>query len=575
MTVNIEHLATIVAPDTSIDATIREMGENSKRVGYPGLALAVDADGTLAGILTDGDIRRAYIANVDFRKPVSEIMVRDPVFVPDTLSHEELVPEVYRRVRATGRLSAQAVRLVLVKDAQGRVTDVIDFLQLLSDQDFRASHVAVIGMGYVGLTLAVHLASAGHVVTGIDIRKSLIEQLSRGQSHVFEPGLRELLSQALERGNLTFRQDLGAQSYKSYIVAVGSPVDTKGVPDLSALNLVVGEIGKRLKQGDLVMLRSTLPVGTTRNIVIPELDRLSGLEAGAHYSVAFTPERTAEGQAMRELRTLPQIVGGHSARCLSQATTFWSRVSPAVVKVASLEAAELVKLANNTFRDLSFAFSNELSSLADRFNVNAFDLIHAANEGYPRNPIPMPSPGVGGYCLTKDPLLYAAAFGQDPLVLGRASRRANDAAAIYPVSILQRFADRIGKPLSALRVLLIGIAFKGEPETTDLRGATALDTARELRRLGVVPFAWDGIVPGEELEAVGLKASADRDAAIRDADAVLILNNHRDNVPNEFRPLATGARKLIFDGWNQIDSREIEQISGWCYATMGYMSPAK
>jgi len=153
------------------------------------------------------------------------------------------------------------------------------------------------------------------------------------------------------------------------------------------------------------MLRSTVPVGTTRKQVIPVLEHYSGLAAGSGFHIAFCPERTVEGQAIQELSSLPQIVGGLTEACTEKAVSFWSTLTDTVVRVDALEAAELVKLINNSYRDLSFAFANEFALLADRYNIDATRLIAAANEGYPRDKIPRPSPGVGGYCLTKDPVV--------------------------------------------------------------------------------------------------------------------------------------------------------------------------
>ncbi len=323
------------------------------------------------------------------------------------------------------------------------------------------------------------------------------------------------------------------------------------------------------------MLRSTVPTGTTRQIVIPRLEQLSSLSAGEHFNVAFAPERTIEGRAMQELRTLPQVIGGYTPACLRNAAQFWARLTSSVVQVASLEAAELVKLANNTFRDLSFAFANELALMADASNVDAFDLIRAANEGYPRNPIPLPSPGVGGYCLTKDPILFGCSpqgLRPDP-TLGRAGRDVNERAALYPLTALKRFTERLGKPLSALSVLIIGVAFKGEPETSDLRGSTSLDVARALSGQVARLQGWDAVVTPEDIEDHGLEPVTGLDDAIRAADAVLILNNHRLNIDSEAWIQPRGKR-LVFDGWNQLDAAEIEKVPGLTYATMGYMTPA-
>jgi nucleotide sugar dehydrogenase len=451
---------------------------------------------------------------------------------------------------------------------------VLDFLELLQTRSSGQQKVAVFGMGYVGLTLAVSLANRGHHVTGIDIRKYLVRQLTDAEPHLHEPGLREMLRVNLERQQIDFDIGLGGHRQNVYIVAVGTPLNKYLQPDLKALNDVVDKIAALLKRGDQVMLRSTVPMGTTRQVVIPRLESLTGMRSGEDFHVVFAPERTIEGRAMYELRTLPQVIGGFMPACVRKAAQFWSTLTPSVVQVSSLEASELVKLANNTFRDLSFAFANEVALLADIANVDAFDLIRAANEGYPRNPIPLPSPGVGGYCLTKDPILFGS--GPDGLrsdvTLGRAGRAVNERAALYVVDVLGRFALRIGKPLTALSVLIVGAAFKGEPETNDMRGAVSLDVADVLGKRVSKLRAWDAIVTAEELRKSGLVPVGDINEAVMDADAVLILNNHRLNINSEAYQRTASAR-LIFDGWHQFDASEIEKIPGLTYATMGYMTP--
>jgi nucleotide sugar dehydrogenase len=545
-------------------------------VRFAGLALVLGDDDTLLGVLSDGDVRRAYARDVDFRRPVSEVMVRDPVTIPHTTPPEEIVPEVYRRVQQTERLSTQWVRHILVVDERRHLVDVHDFLELISGLVFERSKVAVFGMGYVGLTLAATLANRGHVVTGIDVNEDLVRRLGAGVPHILEAGLEDLLKLNLGRNTIAFDTRLRRSNHKVYIAAVGTPVKDGHEPDLRALLSVAEHVGAQLKQNDLVMIRSTVPVGTTRRHFIPLLERLSALRAGDDFSVAFAPERTVEGNALAELRTVPQIVGGLSARCLQRAAAFWSTVTASVVQVPSLEAAELVKLANNSFRDISFGFANELALLAAEYNVNAFELIQAANRGYPRNPIPAPSPGVGGYCLTKDPLLFAAPQTKVSArpELGIAARRANQRATEHPLAVLDEFGRRHGLPLAEMKVLIIGLAFKGEPETADLRHSTSLDVARALMQRGARVLGWDAAVDRAQIAEQGIEPVGDLEEAFRLADATLVLNNHRRNIPTGLFSRPITGKKLVFDGWGQLDAREIEQIPGMTYATMGYITPA-
>jgi nucleotide sugar dehydrogenase len=277
---------------------------------------------------------------------------------------------------------------------------------------------------------------------------------------------------------------------------------------------------------------------------------------------------------MYELKTLPQVVGGYSPQCVKRSTVFWSTLTPTVVRVDSLEASEMVKLANNTFRDLSFSFANELALLADKYNVNSFDLVNAANEGYPRNKIPLPSPGVGGYCLTKDPILFSctAEGPRADAVLGISSRKVNEKAKFYPIELIERYAKRLQVPLSELNILIIGIAFKGMPETTDVRASVAIDVFNELNSRVNQIFGWDAVINSKELQGMGFKVIEDIVEIIDHTDVVLILNNHPDNVCSDMYASSQDGR-LIFDGWNQLDRVAVEKIPGLIYATMGYMTP--
>ena len=157
-------------------------------------------------------------------------------------------------------------------------------------------------------------------------------------------------------------------------------------------------VGNFLKEGDLVILRSTVPVSTCRNIVLPILEEKSKLTCGEDFHLTFAPERTIEGKALEELKSLPQIIGGYSKECVNIASNFFRYLSPHIVAVESLEEAEMIKLVNNTFRDLSFAFANELVYICDKFNLDTTKIIKDASEGYPRNKLPLPG-FVGGYCL--------------------------------------------------------------------------------------------------------------------------------------------------------------------------------
>jgi len=566
--------ATVVSlPTDNIDAVVRKMAKESKKVEYAGLSVVLDEEGVLLGVVTDGDIRRAYASDISFFDPVSRIMTKNPITLSSAIPDSKIAEEVIRLVQLSSEHDSESVYHIMIVDDNGKLIRVVNFLDALQSHNGPVKKVVIFGLGFVGLTLAVSLANKGHQVTGVDIDKQLITNLRKGIVHIHEPSLENMLKTNIKNKKISFSDSLKDNTNQVYIVAVGTPLDTNGLPSLSALNGVLTTISRVIKKRDQVMLRSTVPVGTTRDLVIPYLEKKSSLRAGSDFFVTFAPERTVEGNAMQELKSLPQVLGGYTPTCLKNSADFWATLTPFIVHMESLEASELVKLANNTFRDISFAFSNELALLADRFNVDAFDLVRGANDGYLRNTIPLPSPGVGGYCLTKDPILFSSTCNgiRDDAVLGISSRKINEKAALYPVKLIKRYVNRVKIRLSDLKILIIGVAFKGVPETNDVRGSVSIDVFKELKHYTDEIYAWDAVVSKSKIKKIGFKTFDNLDNAIKKSNVILILNNHPENIRSciYIEPKKT---KLIFDGWNQMNKEEVEKIDGMLYATMGYMT---
>jgi len=549
MNSHLSELVTLANPGDRIVDVVSRMAQGGKK--YFGISLVVDKNGVLQGVFNNGDVLRLVARGNDLNDSIESVMVAEPVTVGEDLGDRQVIEHVRKvlRDRTAGR--KDLTQYIPVLDAKGVAIDVLDMYELLARAPRQGDSVEVYGLGFVGLTLAAVLSARGHTVTGLDTEVSVVEQLQRGEPHVHEPRLAEMMKQGMHEGFLSFATTPAEKHNRVVIVAVGTPVNDHGVASLDALVMVCRTIGPRLKRGDIVMLRSTVPVGTTRNQVAPALEEYSGLVAGKDFHISFCPERTVEGNAIQELSSLPQIVGGLTETCTEQSMSFWATLTDTVVRVDSLEAAELVKLINNSYRDLSFAFANGLALLADRYNIDASRLIAAANEGYPRDPIPRPSPGVGGYCLTKDPFLYASVDSDGGHgELSRMGRQINGKAGLYPVEILKRFAER---------VLLVGIAFKGRPETNDLRGSASVDVARSLRAIGCEPECFDAVISARELQGHGLQG-VELEQSLAHADAILILNNHEKNVPEGFlAAIGTGRPVLVFDGWKMLDRHEVER----------------
>lgn len=569
---NLENLAVFSSPEKSIDYIFRLSSKFASKVRHTGLVLLLDAEDKLVGLVTDGDFRKAYSNNLNFELPISEIMNSNPITMPENLNKQEIIKKTYEKLDNSKKTNGW-LRNIVVIDKEKKVVNIIDFFELIKDFEKIEYKVKIFGMGYVGLTLAVSLASKDHEVIGLDINSEIIKNLNNCKPHMYEPSLKETLQNCISNKKIKFSNNFDVDNANVYIIAVGTPLNEESKPVLNSIKSSLESIGKTLKKRDQVILRSTVPAGTTREIAIPILEDISNLKAGEDFFISFAPERTVEGNALRELRELPQIIGGLTKKCSQKASEFWSTLSGSVIQVSSLEAAELVKLANNTYRDLSFAFANEIALISDDFNINAFELIKAANDGYPRNKISFPSPGVGGYCLTKDPILFGCRPNgkANNKNLGNFGRKINEIAAKYPLKVLEKYSEKVKKPLNEMNVLIIGLAFKGTPDTKDLRGSTAVETFNNLKSKVNKISSWDAVVDNETLSKNNLNPIINLDKSSKEYDAILILNNHLQNI--SFNPLQKSTEyRLIFDGWDLLDASEIEKIKGQSYATMGYLT---
>lgn len=383
-----------------------------------------------------------------------------------------------------------------------------------------------------------------------------------------------MLSTQLADGRLTIaKSHAETRDCHVYIIAVSTPLQD-GNPNLSFLKKAIETISNHLRSGDLVILRSTVPVGTCRGLVKETIEACNSLLVGPDIGLVFAPERTIEGRALEELRTLPQIIGGFDHWSVESASRIFSRLTSTVVHMKSLEEAELVKLINNSSRDLSFAFANEIAVICEKYNQNAFRVIEAANLGYPRNHVALPSPGVGGSCLKKDPYFLAALCPSHLPEIASVGRQINE---MMPKRVRQRILDALremGKTLSQVRIFILGFAFKGDPENTDLRDSPTLQVVESL--LGRVDriTGFDPIISRETVETLGVDWRFVEEG-FSQADAILFMNNHRDlSKLDVYRLVKTmNLPGVFFDGWHLFNAEEIEKIQGVRYMGLGYVTP--
>ncbi len=419
--------------------------------------------------------------------------------------------------------------------------------------------VCVIGLGYVGLTLGLHLSKKKIKVYGYDSNKEILKNLSLGKTHIFENNIETILKKSI-RNNFFQLSEKIRNDCNIYIVTVGTPLtydkkQKKFISNLESIKDISQKLSNVIQKKSLIIFRSTLPVGTCRNIVI-EILKKKKLKVEKDYFLSFAPERTVEGNAIQELQKLPQIVSGFGKKSLYLSSNFFSKISNKIVKVKSLEAAEMVKLLNNSFRDLSFAFSNQVSMICSQYNLNTNEIINNANYNYPRNQIPLASPGVGGPCLTKD-----------PYILDESISKNKDTKSIFTISrdinnkIVFNLIDKINKLLGSKKtrkILLCGLSFKGYPETKDYRGSITLVFFQFLKKnKNFKVFIHDPLFNSLEIKKLLGVESENFGKIKNEYDCIIIMNNNRfykNTKPNIYANLLK-KDGLIFDYWSSLKNK--------------------
>ncbi len=412
--------------------------------------------------------------------------------------------------------------------------------------------VGVVGLGYVGLTLAAAMADVGLTVVGVEKRSDVAQMVAGGRAHFHENGLDAILETVLKAGRLIVAERLeGQASCGTYIITVGTPLDPNGTARLDMIENASREVAEAMPDGALVLLRSTVKIGTARNVVRPILER-----SGKRFDLAMCPERTLEGNALSEIRHLPQIVGADDLVARQRATDLFQRLTSQVLTVSSLETAEIIKLADNTFRDVRFGFANEIARLCDAVGVSANEVINTGKLGYARTNIALPGL-VGGPCLEKDPHIFqqsAVEFGID-LDITRAARLVNERQPIECARFICDELDRRLAPADAV-VDLLGLAFKGVPETDDLRGAMSLHVASALKtfRPSIRLRAYDPVVSAEAIRALphGMEVIDSVAEIGHGASAIVITNNHATFGTMSWSTLSTALAQdgFVYDFWN-------------------------
>ena len=411
--------------------------------------------------------------------------------------------------------------------------------------------ICVLGLGYIGLPTASTFAAHGLKVVGVDTNPHVIETLQNGNIHIHEPGLRTVVESALDSGNLTVSSR--PEEAEAFLIAVPTPFyeDSQGaydgrkyrLADMRAVTAATEAILPCLRKGNLVVLESTSPPRTTMDLVRPVLER-SGLKAGVDFHLCYSPERVLPGQILRELIENARVVGGVTSESAKAGHDLYATFVKGQIIETDATTAEMVKLMENTTRDVNIAIANEFSRLAEKFGVDVWEAISLANR-HPRINILSPGPGVGGHCISVDPWFFVETAPElTPLIYQ--ARQVNDG---QPHFVVEKVKQALG-PLKDKKIAALGLAYK--PDVDDLRESPAAEVVHLLQKEGVTVKVWEPFKSDARLNGIDMAASFE--AAIEDADLILLLVRHTGFIEIQPEEIVSKTRaRLLIDcvnGWD-------------------------
>ncbi|HEY3375691.1 MAG TPA: nucleotide sugar dehydrogenase [Candidatus Aquicultor sp.] len=411
----------------------------------------------------------------------------------------------------------------------------------------KTARVGIIGMGYVGLPLAVAIAQAGFTVTGIDVDKAKVSSISRGESYIPDVPTADL-KDAVDKGLFSATTDFSVLKDADVIsICVPTPLSEMREPDITYVRAAASEVAKYLRSGQLVILESTTYPGTTEEVLLPMLEE-SGLTVGKDFWLAFSPERVDPGNEKYNMSNTPKVVGGVKSQCTEAARLFYSQFVGQVVPVSSTQAAEMTKLLENIFRCVNIALVNELMVLCDRMGINIWEVIEAASSK-PFGFMPFfPGPGLGGHCIPIDPfyLSWKARQYDFHTEFIELAGKTNEGIPYFVATKVGEALNAHEKSIKGSNVLVLGLAYK--KDIGDTRESPALKIITLLENLGAHvtyhdPYAKQAIIGAKTYTSVELTP-----AVVNESDCVLIVTDHT-NV--DYQMVADNA-KLIVDTRNKL-----------------------
>lgn len=401
--------------------------------------------------------------------------------------------------------------------------------------------LCVVGLGYIGLPTAVMFANHGLHVHGVDINEKAVKMIQNKQLHIEENGLQERLEKAVDEGFLT--AGTAPQKADVFIIAVPSPINSDKTANLEYVRKATASIVPYLEKGNLVILESTVPPKTVENIMLPELIK-SGLELGTEIFVSHSPERVIPGRIFEELVNNDRIVGGLNEESSIKTKELYEVFVKGQIHLTDATTAELVKVMENTYRDVNIAFANELAKLAESLDVNIWEAIKFSNF-HPRVNVHFPGPGVGGHCIAVDPW-FLVEVQPDLAKLIHLSRNTNDGMPSYVAGQVQQILEE--QEAAGKNIAVFGLAFKGNVD--DMRESPSTDVIDALVGLGMNVTSYDPHIK-ENQHATQVQ---DMEQVLKDADLLLVLTNHDEFSAMDPEGIAKHMRETnVYDTKNCLD----------------------
>ena len=410
----------------------------------------------------------------------------------------------------------------------------------------RQARIGIIGLGYVGLPLAVEFAKAGFEVTGFDVDLAKVDAINNGKSYIGDVSSEDVAA-ASKAGKLSATADMSRlRDMDAIDICVPTPLRKTRDPDLSYVVLAVDAVRTQLRAGQLVILESTTYPGTTDEVVQPALEE-SGLEAGKDFHLAFSPERVDPGNVTHTTRSIPKVVGGVNEASTELAAELYGSIISTIVPVSSTQVAEMVKLLENTFRAVNIGLVNEIALMSHRMNIDVWEVIEAASTK-PFGFMPFyPGPGLGGHCIPIDPFYLSWKARQNGFEC-RFIELAGHVNGSMPAFVVERVGEALNsqkKSINGSRIHVFGVAYKRD--VSDMRESPALDVIELLHRRGAVLSYTDPHVPALEHGGLSLTSVPERDAA-KGIDCAVICTNHAvftyAEMPKRF-PLVVDTRNAL------------------------------